>query len=126
MRTKTAVLLLALCAFVSSADAAVVTLKDGSRLRGAVTGQGPDGIELRTPDGTLHVAQSRILAIDYSDESPAESPQAVSQRIGFDVPTNNIDFHSIPGGGQASNGDLGIQFGAQYFYYLTSRLAAGV
>lgn len=144
MRTKTAAVLLALCAFVSWSDAAVVTLKDGSRLRGTVTGQTRDGVELSTPDGTLHISQSRIMAIDYSDEMPAPPPGAppgaagptyaisperkhfVSLGIGFDVPANSIDFHSIPGGGEASNGDLGVQFGAQYFYYLTSRLGAGV
>lgn len=140
MKLRAAALLLASCAFISGADAAVVTLKDGSRLRGTVTGQAADGIQLSTPDGVLHISRERIRVIDYSDEVPAVSAPAASQRItipeerrhlvslgiGFDVPTNSIDFKSIPGGGEASNGDLGVQFGAQYFYYLTPRLGAGV
>ncbi|HXT00504.1 MAG TPA: hypothetical protein VN915_07500 [Elusimicrobiota bacterium] len=146
-RRRLAVVLLALCAFVSQAGAAVVTLKDGSRLRGTVTGQAADGIELKTPDGTLHISQSRILTIDYSDEAPAAPPTApptappgveqksavspegkhfVSLGIGFDVPANGVDFRSLPGGGEASNGDLGVQFSAQYLYYLTPRLGAGM
>lgn len=140
MGTKStlAVLVLSLVAWASLADAAVVTLKDGSRLRGTVTGQTADGIELSTPDGPLHIGRSRVETIDYSDESPPppsapaaarpvinERKHLVSLGIGFDVPTNNIDFHSIPNGGQASNGDLGIQFGAQYLYYVTPRLGLG-
>ena len=124
-------------AFASTADAAVVALKDGSRLRGTVRGQAADGIELVTPDGTLHISQARIASIDYADEMPAAPPSAapgaaeegrhfVSLGVGFAVPANNIDFHSIPNGGQASNGDLGVQYGAQYVYYLTPRLGAGV
>lgn len=145
MKRTLAFLLLALCAWASRADAAVVTLKDGSRLRGTVTGQTADGLQLATPDGTLHISQSRIAAIDYSDESPPPPPSAppgstaaasrrivlperkhmVSLGIGFDVPTNNIDFHSIPGGGEGSNGDLGVQFGFQYLYFVTPRLGLG-
>jgi opacity protein-like surface antigen len=134
MNKPLAALLLASCLFGTRAGAATVTLKDGSRLRGAISGQTADGFELATPDGTLHVSQSRVAAIDYSDEAapaPAASPaegkgrQLLSLAIGFDAPVNGVNFRSIPGGGTASNGDLGVQYGAQYVRFVTPRLGLG-
>jgi hypothetical protein len=146
MRTMLAALLLAACAV--RAGAAVVTLKDGSTLRGKVTGQTLDGLELSTPDGNLHIGTDRILRIDYSDV-PAPPPSVppglpmggepapafpgpgwrrhlLSLGFGLVVPLGSrVDFHSI-GGGSADNGDLGAQFGFQYLYYLSPRLGAGL
>ena len=141
MRTILAALLLAACAI--RAGAAVVTLKDGSTLRGKVTGQTADGVELATPDGTLHIGTDRILRIDYAEapalppdlpmgeapappaETPRERRQLFSLGFGLIQPAGNVNFHSI-GGGEAANGDLGSQFSAQYFYFLTPRLGAGL
>src|SRR3569832_1010332 len=137
MRTKwtLAAVLLSLFAW-SWTEAATVTLKDGSRLHGTVTGQTSDGIELSTPDGTLHIGTSRLLNVDYADEgappNPVSSPRPaistershhmISLGIGFDAPTSHVDFRSIPGGGEATNGDLGVQFSVQYLYFLTPQL----
>ena len=125
------------------AGAAVVTLKDGSVLRGSVVGQTADGVELSTPDGTLHVGVDRIARIDYTEPSaPAPLPgvgysaaaagSAVGSRrqmlsVGFGVaePIGRVNFGSI-GGGEADNGDLGVQAGVQYLYFLTPRLGAGL
>ena len=141
LRTLTAALLLAVCAL--SAQAAVVTLKDGSTLHGKVVGQTADGVELSTPDGTLHIGTDRILRIDYAEvpaippelplggapapaaETPRERRQLLSLGFGLIEPVSNVDFRSI-GGGQAVNGDLGSQFGLQYFYFLAPRLGAGL
>jgi hypothetical protein len=130
----------------SGARAAVVTLKDGSSLRGAIAGQTADGVELVTPDGTLHIGYVRILRIDYAEPLPglsappsfeaapappagparaaSERRQMVSVGIGLIQPVSRVDFHSI-GGGSADNGDLGAQLGVQYVYPLTRRLGAG-
>ena len=136
-----AALLLAACA--ARAGAAVVTLTDGSVLRGKVIGQTLDGVEIATPDGTLHVSLARIARIDYGDQTPPlpplrvplpgmELPLAPKERhqlfeLGFGLvqPVSKVDFHSI-GGGNADNGDLGAQIAAQYVYFLTPRLGAGV
>jgi hypothetical protein len=147
MRSLFAALCLAACA--SRAGAAVVTLKDGSRLRGKIVGQTLDGIELSTPDGTLHIGQDRILRVDYAEPpglaiplpgeiatpppppkvapvaAPSERRQIASLGIGLIQPVSRVNFHSI-GGGSADNGDLGVQFGGQYVYFLTPHLGAGV
>lgn len=141
MRTLYAAILLAACA--ARAQAAVVTLKDGGRLRGQVVGQTADGVELSTPEGTIHVGLERILRIDYVDPGviPPELPlggeaaavtraardrrQLVSLGLGLIAPVGRVSFKSI-GGGSADNGDLGAQFGFQYLYFLTPRLGAGV
>ena len=69
---KTKMLLTAILLAVGAAraGAAVVTLKDGSSLRGNVVGQTLDGVELATPDGTLHIGLDRILRIDYAEPPP--------------------------------------------------------
>ena len=150
MKTRAlfAAILLAFCA--AGARAAVVTLKDGGVLRGTVVGQTADGLELSTPGGTVHVGLDRILRVDYAEpatpvlpgvppfagaavmpDTPARAApsdrrrQLLSLGFGLIQPVSRIDFHSI-GGGSADNGDLGAQFGAQYVYFLSPRLGAGL
>lgn len=131
-----------LAAGAARAGAAVVTLKDGSSLRGRVVGQTADGLELQTPDGTLHIGLERVARVDYAETAPVpplppvgELPglappapgarrQTLSVGIGLAELVSKVDFHPI-GGGSADDGDLGIQFAAQYLYALTPRLAAG-
>ena len=144
MRTLFAAILLSACA--ARAGAAVVTLKDGSSLRGKVLGQTADGLELATPDGTLHIGLERVLRVDYAEPPPlpldlplgqgapapppAAAPgarsrkQMVSIAFGLIEPVSRVDFHSV-GGGSANNGDLGAQFGAQYLYFPVPCLGAG-
>jgi opacity protein-like surface antigen len=129
-----------LAAGAARAEAAVVTLKDGSILRGAVVGQTADGLQLSTPDGTLHIGLDRVLRVDYVEEAappplpdlpspgeaaPSSRRQFVSVGIGLMEPVGSVNFHSI-GGGSADNGDLGGQVGVQYVYFLTPRLGAGL
>ena len=136
-------IILAACA--ARAGAAIVTLTDGSILRGKVIGQTLDGVEIATPDGTLHVGLARILRIDYGDQAPppplsvplpgvepSSPPKTPAERhqlfeLGFGLiePVSKIDFHSIRGG-SADNGDVGAQLAAQYVYFLTPRLGAGL
>ena len=147
MRTVLAAILLSACAARAGA-AEVVTLKDGSTLHGSIVGQTADGVELNTADGTLHIVLDRIRRIDYlapgaaplpgamtAEEEvrlPVKAPPAFDDRrqllsIGMGVaePLGGVNFHSI-GGGSASDGDLGVQFGAQYLYFLSPRLGVGV
>jgi hypothetical protein len=51
------------------AEAAVVYLKDGSRLSGTVVGATARDIQLYTPDGTLRISTDRIASIDYQGAS---------------------------------------------------------
>ena len=132
-----------LLACAARAGAAVVTLKDGSSLRGKVTGQTADGLELSTPDGPLHIGLDRVLRVDYAEPpplpldlplggvAPVPPPPAAGSRrhqisigLGLIEPVSRIDFHSI-GGGSADNGDLGAQITAQYLYFLAPCLGAG-
>lgn len=123
-----------LAALAARAGAAVVTLKDGGILLGNVVGQTSTGVELATPEGTLHIDVDRISRIDYDmpsaaraapRASKAETRQLLSLGAGLIQPVGHVDFKSI-GGGTADNGDLGLQFGAEYLYYLTPRLGAGL
>ena len=143
MRTK--ILFAALLLAAGRAGAAVVTLKDGSSLRGRIVGQTADGLELATPDGTLHVGLDRLLRVDYGEPpppldlplgeisgAPPKGPAEAGPRrhmaslgVGLIEPVSRIDFHSIRGG-TADNGDLGIQIGGQYLCMLTPRLGAGL
>ncbi|MFI5349968.1 MAG: hypothetical protein ACHQ2Z_10525 [Elusimicrobiota bacterium] len=144
MKTKdlVAAIFLALCP--AGAAASVVTLKDGSVLRGTVVGQTADGLELSTPDGTLHIGLDRLARIDYAEPPPlalplgelaapkaaAAAPARPRSRlfaagVGLIEPVSRIDFHPI-GGGAADDGDLGVQLGAQYFCYLSPQIAAGL
>ncbi len=147
MRIKKILAAILFAACAARAGAAVVTLKDGSILRGKVLGQTPDGLELATPDGTLHVGLDRVLRVDYGAPPPSPlvplpgvetppppkaPPLPLSERrqwlsLGFGLlePVSRIDFHSI-GGGSADNGDVGAQLAAQYLYFLTPRLGAGL
>lgn len=64
------------------AEAAVVYLKDGSRLSGTVVGATARDIQLYTPDGTLRISTDRIASIDYQGAaapSGATGPAAPQQ-----------------------------------------------
>lgn len=92
-------------------------------------------METRTAFAALLLALcAAISRADANVTPPQLPPQAiapshrnmVSLGVGVNVPANGVDFHSIPGGGTASNGDAGVQFGAQYLYFVTPRLGAGL
>jgi hypothetical protein len=138
-RRSTAILILAGCLWAAVASAAVVTLKDGSVLRGKVAARAADTLELVTPDGTLRIGSDRIQRVDYAEEAPLvpldlmpagkSAPsggrrQLLSLSLGLIQPVSRINFGSI-GGGDAQNGDLGTQLTAQYVYFLTPSLGAG-
>jgi hypothetical protein len=138
-RRTAAVLTLAVCLWAARADAAVVTLKDGSVLRGKIAAQTADGLELATPDGTLRIGAGRIQRVDYAEEAPlvpldlmpgakpapaGDRRQLLSLSVGLMQPVSRINFGSI-GGGDAQNGDLGTQLTVQYVYLLTPNLGAG-
>jgi hypothetical protein len=57
--------------------------------------------------------------------APLERRQMLSLGAGLIVPVSKVDFHSI-GGGAADNGDPGVHLGAQYVYFLTPRIGAGL
>ena len=149
-----ALLLAALALAGLDAEAAVVYLKDGSRLTGTVVGATARDIQLYTPDGTLRISTDRIASIDYQGAAPpsgaaapaapaepAYQPQQARSRfargerqtpgpnyIGLDLgiaaPLSDVDFHPI-GGGSASNGDVGASLGLQYLRYLSPQWAVG-
>ena len=61
-----------------------------------------------------------------ADAAPSpEHRRLVSFAFGLVEPVCRINFASV-GGGSADNGDLGVQFGAQYVQFLTPRLGAGL
>lgn len=137
MRTRStfiAAFLLAACA--ARAECAVVTLKDGGILLGRVVGQNANAVELAAPGGTLRIDVDRIQSIDYGTAAFASKPaapaakngrrrQLFSAGFGLLEPVGRINFNSV-GGGSADQGDLGAQFGAQYLYYVSPRLGAGL
>src|SRR5690606_15244318 len=51
----------------SSVQAAVIHLKDGSRLQGTVVSATARSIQLHTPDGTLTISTDRIASIEFAD-----------------------------------------------------------
>lgn len=64
------------------------------------------------------------MAVPAGDVPPARRRMA-SIAFGLIEPVSKVHFRSI-GGGSADNGDLGVQFGAQYVQFLTPRLGAGL
>ncbi len=60
LRTLSLLLALALCGLAAAQDA-TLTLRDGSRVRGRITGETPESVVLATPYGTLTIPPSEIL-----------------------------------------------------------------
>ena len=130
-------------------QAAVVYLRDGSRIEGTVVGATALEIEVYTSNGPVQVQTSRLLRIDYAGgEAPAPYPapqpgygapapspvmgrpkdlgrQVFSMELGMAAPLSNVDF-SAAGGGSDSNGNPGILLGTQYTYSLDPHLGTGI
>jgi opacity protein-like surface antigen len=146
---KRAVVFLLLAALAVPASAAVVHLKDGSRVRGTVVSATARDVRVHTENGTLNIEADKISRIDYDEKeaepersapeqvryrpraaeperrSTGEAPQMFSINFGFSNPLSRVDFSST-GGGSGDNGDTGFVLGAQYAYYVTRRLAVGM
>ena len=99
MRSKTLLAAILLAACAAGARAAAIALKDGSLLRGNVVGQTMDGVELATPDGTLHVGLDRILRIDYVEPPPLGLPLGeTSPAPPIGVTHEGVPQHGNPSG----------------------------
>src|SRR5689334_15256583 len=71
-------LLTFLLSFLHTAvEAAVIYLKDGSRLRGTVVGATAQNIIVHTADGILTITNDRLRRIDY-EETAIEVPPAAA------------------------------------------------
>jgi opacity protein-like surface antigen len=143
--------LFAAAAATAPADAAIVYLKDGSRLQGTVVSATAAEIQLYTGAGTIDIDAARVQRIDYADappppqseEGPAYSAPPVFRRrprrepwesapardmlsidVGLDAPLTGV---SIPGSGgdTTSNGDVGPLVGVEYLHSLTPLLSVG-
>ncbi len=133
--------------------AAVIYLKDGSRVTGTIVSATARDIEFHTPNGMLTISNERIDHVDYADlnasgpapasfpasaepESPPASKlnlyeplkgysQYFSFGLGGAIPFGRVDF-SGTGGGTDDNGDSSILASGQYLYQVSSRWSAGL
>jgi hypothetical protein len=151
MRIWLAILCAAACA--APAEAAVIYLKDGSRLQGTIVGATATDVRLDTGAETLDIDAGRVRRIDDSDDPPPSPPMTevpavpdaplyrprrwrgepweaspardiLSIDLGLAVPVTGV---SIPGsGGDAtSNGDAGPLAGIEYLHSVSPWLAFG-
>jgi hypothetical protein len=138
-------ILILLLGITTASQAAVVYLKDGSRVKGTIVSATARDIQLHTPDGMLSISNERIDRIDYADTDAAPPPRVrpvavatspapldLSTRphyfalgMGAAFPLSRVDFQGT-GGGTDRNGDAGILIGWQYLYHLSPRWAAGL
>lgn len=147
--------LLVLFATVSAApvEAAIVYLKDGSRLQGTVVSATAAEVQLYTGAGTIDIDAARIARIDYADAQPAppraqppaapEYPEPsvyhepgfhpweprpardmLSIDVGLAAPISGVDFSAV-GGGTGGNGDVGPLVGVEYLHSVTRLLSVG-
>jgi len=146
---KTALWLALAVLLAAPLSAATIYLKDGTQVRGTVVSATANYVTVHTQDGaTRRITSDKIARIDYAETpappppSPAAAPPAPSEwrrlqqtgfestkqqvdiGLGFAAPLGSIDFGSI-GGGQGSNGDIGILVDGRYLYYRTPQLAFG-
>ncbi|MBI3289251.1 MAG: hypothetical protein HYZ74_07010 [Elusimicrobia bacterium] len=132
-----ALLSLACLGLATAADAAVVRLRDGGRLEGAVLSASATEVVLRTSTGVRRVNADQVQDIAYdapappaAKSEPARAPalepfaHQFSFAVGLAAPLSDVDFGSI-GGGSANNGDLGPLIGVRYLRLLSKRLALG-
>lgn len=82
-------------------------------------------VRARAADVAPPVASLPALPGVMVRAAPPERRQLVSLGLGLIEPVSKIHLRSI-GGGTADNGDLGAQLGAQYVYFLTPRVGAGL
>jgi opacity protein-like surface antigen len=124
--------------------AAVIHLKDGSRVRGTVVSATARQVQIHTEDGTRNVPADNILRIDYAEEvEPGPPPGAPESRryireddaedlvqlfsfdLGLASPLSRVDTTST-GGTPARNGGTGLRLGVEYLYYVNKRLGVGL
>jgi hypothetical protein len=149
MKKTISLFLLFFLAWAPSAPAlaALVYLKDGSRLRGTVVGATARDVQFHTDQGTMRLAADQILRIDYAETEPSAQPapsstsqwdaqpwperrsQEFKQVFFFDLglasPLSRLDAAST-GGQSAKNGGSGLRLGVGYLYELSPRLSAGM
>jgi hypothetical protein len=63
-----------------SESAEEITLKDGKKIVGHLTGVSSDKIEVETSDGTLQLKRGDIVTISFPENSSAKSPEAHSEK----------------------------------------------
>jgi hypothetical protein len=137
-----------LCLVATASEAAVVYLKDGSRIQGTIVSATARDIQFHTADGMLNIPNERIERIDYADTDAPPPPRVQTAPVpppssrlslyrpsnlrhyfsfdmGLAIPFSRIDFEST-GGGSDNNGDIGIVLGGHYLYQLSPRWGAGL
>jgi opacity protein-like surface antigen len=128
---KTWLLVLFAAAWAAPVEAAVVFLKDGSRLQGTVVGATATDVRLFTGAETLDIEASRIARIDYADAPAPPTPwehargsDLLSIDVGLGVPVSGV---SITGdaGEPTNNGSVGPLVGVEYLHSLTPWFAVG-
>ena len=146
----------ALALAAGTAQAAIVYLKEGGRLEGAVVSSTDVEVVLDTAQGRVRIGMDRIRNIDYAQGAPsapapaaeppreeyrvvrrrrfapAEEPafepprQLLTFDFGLDTPLSGVGFNGTAGGGSGSNGGTGPAFGLQYIYESSSRVGWGL
>ncbi len=146
------IFVLTILVFASSAQAAVVYIKDNSQVRGEIVSATAQSIEVQTIGGLKSIPAQNVERIDYADESTAPTvpqtsaappfsslrerrpfrsfdvnePRALfSLGVGVSAPLSRVDFGST-GGGTDSNGDAGFLLSAQYLHPLSTRWSTGM
>jgi hypothetical protein len=150
MRRLFLVLVLALSA--ETARAAIVYLKEGGQLEGAVVSSTDSEIVLDTSQGRVRIGLDKVQSVDYSQGPPAVSSpappeyplvrwrrrapqeerpfeprqQMLSIDFGLNAPLNNVSLSGSAGGGSATDGDAGSLIGFQYLYLASPRVGLGL
>jgi opacity protein-like surface antigen len=82
-------------------------------------------VRARAADAVPPAASPPALPGGVARAAPPERRRLVSLGLGLIEPVSKVYLRSI-GGGAADNGDLGAQLSAQYVYFLTPRVGAGL
>lgn len=148
---KSILLLALIVALATPSSAAIIYLKDGSRVRGTVVSATARDLRVHTDNGTLTIDVEKISRVDYTETAapeggPPSEPstpvrrarmdaaperaredlrQMFSINLGFANPLSRVDFSST-GGGTGDNGDTGFVLGTQYHYFTSPRLGVGM
>lgn len=124
--------LLLLLALAAPAPAAVVHVKGGGRIHGAITSRSPAELVIETAEGPRAIPLEQVERIEEGDFPAAPSQLAYSDEgtselsidIGVGVPLDDVGFGSV-GGGDAANGGVGPAVGFEYLAPASRRLMAG-
>jgi hypothetical protein len=130
-----------------TAHGAIVYLKEGGRLEGALVSATDAEVVLDTSQGRVRIDMNRVQNIDNTqggspppvpgpiqggDRAPADETnfdprrQMLSFDVGLAAPVNGVVLSGTAGGGSANNGDVGPAFGLQYLYLASRRVGWGL